>query len=112
MDSKLLIVAVDALCLSPCVDSLQACHVLQLLAAMAAMEFDPRKVVAISYYGRLVNLDYASANVPSHRGAFIVKGAKAIVKCNVILYHVYFKRQVCVFYLFKLLFFFAITIFC
>ncbi len=110
MDSKLLIVAIDVLCISPCANSLQACHVLQLLVVMATMEFDSRKVVAISYCGRLVNLDYAS--VPSHRGAFIVKGAKTIVKCNVILYHVYFKRQVCVFYLFKLLFFFAIIFIC
>jgi hypothetical protein len=40
-------------------------------------------------------------------GAFTVKGAKTIVKCNVILYHVYFEKQVCVFCLFKLLFFFC-----
>jgi hypothetical protein len=39
-----------------------------------------------------------------HEGAFIVKGAKAIIKCNVIVYHVYFEKQVCVFYLLKLLF--------
>jgi len=41
-------------------------------------------------------------------GAFTVEGAKAVIKCNVILYHVYFERQVCVMYLFKLLFIFAI----
>ncbi len=44
-------------------------------------------------------------------GAFIVKRAKVVVKCNVILYHVYFERQVCVMYLFKLLFLFAIIFF-
>jgi hypothetical protein len=44
-------------------------------------------------------------------GAFIVKGAKAIVKCIVFLYHVYFEKQVCVIYLFKLLFLFAIIFF-
>jgi hypothetical protein len=38
-------------------------------------------------------------------GAFIIKGTKVVVKCNVILYHVYFEKQVCVLYLFKLLFF-------
>jgi len=46
------------------------------------------------------------------KGAFIIKGAKAIVKCSVILYHVYFERQVCVLYLFKLLLFFAIIFIC
>jgi hypothetical protein len=35
-------------------------------------------------------------------GAFTVKGVEAVVKCSVILYHVYFERQVCVFYLFKI----------
>ncbi len=45
-------------------------------------------------------------------GAFTIKGAKAVVKCNVILYHVYFERQVCVMYLFKLLFLFAIIFIC
>jgi len=44
-------------------------------------------------------------------GAFTVKGTKAIVKCNVILYHVYFERQVCVMYLFKLLFFLQLYLF-
>ncbi len=34
-----------------------------------------------------------------HMGAVTIKGAKVIVKCSVILYHVYFERQICVMYL-------------
>ncbi len=41
-------------------------------------------------------------------GTFTIKGAKTIVNYSVILYLVYFERQICVMYLFKLLFLFAI----
>jgi hypothetical protein len=44
-------------------------------------------------------------------GAFTIKGTKVVVKCNVILYHVYFEKQVCVLYLFKLLFFLQLYFF-
>jgi hypothetical protein len=44
-------------------------------------------------------------------GAFTIKGTKVVVKCNVILYHVYFEKQVCVLYLFKLLFFLQLYLF-
>jgi hypothetical protein len=58
--------AIDALCLSPCVNSLQAYDALQLSMVMIAMEFDLDKTIATSSCKRLMNLDYASANVPSH----------------------------------------------
>jgi hypothetical protein len=46
-----------------------------------------------------------------HEGAFTVKGAKAVIKCNVILYHVYFERQVCVMYLIKYYLFLQLYLF-
>jgi hypothetical protein len=58
--------AIDALCFSPCVNSLQACDALQLSMVMIAMEFDLDKTIVTSSCKRLVNLDYANANVPSH----------------------------------------------
>jgi len=57
---------IDAFCLPPCANSLQAYDVSQLSAMMATMEFELGKAVAISSCKRLVNLDYANANVPSH----------------------------------------------
>jgi hypothetical protein len=58
--------AIDAFHFSPCANSLQARNALQLSVVMVAMEFDLGKAIATSSYKRLVNLDYASANVPSH----------------------------------------------
>jgi len=45
------------------------------------------------------------------KGAFTVKQTKVIIKCNLILYHVYFERQVHVLYLFYFYFYFCCNCF-
>jgi hypothetical protein len=40
-------------------------------------------------------------------GAFTIKGTKVVVKCNVILYHVYFEKQV----LIQIIIFFKLYLF-
>jgi hypothetical protein len=47
---------------------------------------------------------YKDISICRPLGAFTIKEAKGVVKCNVILYHVYFERQVFALYLLKLLF--------
>ncbi len=70
-------------------------------------QFQKLNLIFLSPCGRFVE-DYVRLDCLWPMGAFTVKGAKIVVKCNVILYHVYFERQVCVIYLFKLLLLFSV----